>query len=91
MDDGTKVTALEAEVGQVVSQDDRIQFSEFHVSLQRVRRHKARPFIFRGKVQQIRAELAGVLAAHDIEEFLLPMFDMADQHAYLNRIARALR
>ena len=81
-------------IGLTDADADRIRAAMsggLEAAAQHVRDEWVEPFIFRGKVQQIRAELAGVLAAHDIEEFLLPMFDMADQHAYLNRIARALR
>lgn len=48
------------------------------------------PFVIRGTAAECGAEVAAIAAEHDIDEFLLPMFDMPDQHAYLDRVARAL-
>ena len=43
-----------------------------------------------GVAAECGAEIRRIAEAHDIDEFLLPMFDMPDQHAYLARVAGAL-
>ena len=48
------------------------------------------PFVIHGAAAACGDELRSLCAQHDIEEFLLPMFDMPDQHAYLARVASAL-
>lgn len=55
-----------------------------------VRDEWVEPFVIRGNSAQCAAEIEDLCAAHDIEEFLLPMFDMPDQHDYLRRIAAGL-
>ena len=49
------------------------------------------PFVISGSVTECAAEVDRLCSAHGIEEFLVPMFDMADQHDYLTRLASALR
>ena len=48
------------------------------------------PFVITGTTAECGAEIRSLCEQHDIEEFLLPMFDMPDQHAYLERVASAL-
>ena len=48
------------------------------------------PFVITGPAAECGAEIRRIAEAHDIDEFLLPMFDMPDQHAYLARVAAAL-
>jgi 5,10-methylenetetrahydromethanopterin reductase len=48
------------------------------------------PFVISGNAADCADEIADLCDEHGIEEFLLPMFDMDDQHAYLERIGRAL-
>ena len=48
------------------------------------------PFVITGSAAECGAEIRRIAEAHDIDEFLLPMFDMPDQHAYLARVAAAL-
>ncbi|MGI9622877.1 MAG: LLM class flavin-dependent oxidoreductase [Acidimicrobiales bacterium] len=49
------------------------------------------PFVILGDVQACAAEVHALAEQHGIEEFLLPMFDMPDQVAYLSRVAEVLR
>ena len=48
------------------------------------------PFVIRGTAPECGAEVRSIATTHGIDEFLLPMFDMPDQHAYLERVATAL-
>jgi 5,10-methylenetetrahydromethanopterin reductase len=48
------------------------------------------PFVIQGTAAECRATLDNLIDEHDIDEFLLPMFDMDDQSGYLRRVARTL-
>ena len=48
------------------------------------------PFVIRGTAAECGAEIRALAEEHDVDEFLLPMFDMPDQHAYLTRVAAAM-
>jgi 5,10-methylenetetrahydromethanopterin reductase len=48
------------------------------------------PFVVTGSVAECSATIANLVARHDIEEFVLPMFDMAEPTAYLERVAVVL-
>lgn len=49
------------------------------------------PFVLQGSPAEWSAELSDLCERHDIEEFLLPVFEMPDPAAYLTRVASALR
>lgn len=48
------------------------------------------PFVIAGTVQECASQLRTLTQAHGLEEFLVPMFDMADQAGYLGRVAAVL-
>lgn len=48
------------------------------------------PFVIHGSRDECRAAVADLVERHDIEEFLLPMFDMPDPSGYLRRVAETL-
>jgi 5,10-methylenetetrahydromethanopterin reductase len=48
------------------------------------------PFVIHGSRQECRTAVGNLTDRYDIEEFLLPMFDMPDQSAYLSRVADTL-
>jgi 5,10-methylenetetrahydromethanopterin reductase len=48
------------------------------------------PFVIHGSRADCRAAVENMVDRHDIDEFLLPMFDMPDQSAYLRRVADTL-
>lgn len=48
------------------------------------------PFVVMGTEAECGAEINSLCDEYSIEEFLIPMFDMVDQHAYLARVAAAL-
>jgi len=62
-----------------------------HAAAEHVRDEWVEPFVLRGTGEECAAELRALCEEHDIEEFLLPMFEMDDQLAYLERVAAALR
>ncbi len=45
------------------------------------------PFIIRGTAAECTAEIVAMCDEHEIDEFLVPMFEMPDQHRYLDTIA----
>lgn len=56
-----------------------------------VRDEWVEPFVIRGSAADCGTEINELCEQHGIEEFLVPMFDMDDQHAYLEGVATALR
>jgi len=48
------------------------------------------PFVIAGSVGECTSQLGDLVDRHGFEEFLLPVFEMADNRAYLNRVARVL-
>ncbi len=48
------------------------------------------PFVVMGSREQCASELVALMGQHEIEEFLLPVFDMPDAAGYLGRVAAAL-
>jgi 5,10-methylenetetrahydromethanopterin reductase len=72
---------------------DRIRNSMsngLEAAAEHVRDEWVEPFIIRGTAAECSAEVEQLCADLAIEEFLLPMFDMPDQHRYLETIATAL-
>lgn len=55
-----------------------------------VRDEWVEPFIIRGSTADCAAEIAAVCDDLRIDEFLVPMFEMPDQHRYLRTVATAL-
>ncbi len=47
-----------------------------------------KPFIIQGNIQQCREEIEEICSTNGIDEFLVPMFEMADQKKYLNQIVK---
>jgi 5,10-methylenetetrahydromethanopterin reductase len=54
-----------------------------------VRDEWVEPFIIRGSARACGEEISQLCDQHGLDEFLLPMFDMVDQSAYLRRVAEA--
>ncbi len=48
------------------------------------------PFVIAGSADECTSQLGNLVDQHGIEEFLLPVFDMADNSAYLSRVASVL-
>jgi hypothetical protein len=48
------------------------------------------PFVLHGGAAECRIALENLIDRCGIDEFLLPMFDMHDQSAYMRRVARVL-
>jgi 5,10-methylenetetrahydromethanopterin reductase len=48
------------------------------------------PFVISGSIAECGERLGSLMEGHDIDEFLLPMFEMPDPRGYLGRIARVL-
>ncbi len=48
------------------------------------------PFVIAGSAQECTSQLGDLVDQHGFEEFLLPVFDMADNSAYLSRVASVL-
>jgi len=85
--------SVKAAIGLSADDADRIRSAMaggLEAAASFVRDEWIEPFIIRGSGSDCAAEIADLCAEHDIEEFLLPMFDMPDQHAYLTRLARVL-
>lgn len=55
-----------------------------------VRDEWAAPFLIAGTEAECAVNVAQMMATHRMEEFLLPVYEMADQHGYLERVARVL-
>lgn len=49
------------------------------------------PFVIHGDAATCRARIIEICARHDVEEFLLPVFDMADPVDYITRVGDLLR
>ncbi|MDH3753392.1 MAG: LLM class flavin-dependent oxidoreductase [Acidimicrobiia bacterium] len=80
-------------IGLTAADVDRIRSAMargLDAAAEHVRDEWIEPFVIRGTAAGCGAEIAELGERHGIEEFLLPMFDMADQPAYLARVAAAL-
>jgi 5,10-methylenetetrahydromethanopterin reductase len=55
-----------------------------------VRDEWAEPFVIGGTPDGCAGELRRIVEAYDIEEFLLPVYEMADEHGYLEQVAAVL-
>ena len=53
-----------------------------------VRDEWIQPFIIQGSIQECQEEIKQLCANNDIDEFLVPMFDMSDQSSYLKQISK---
>jgi 5,10-methylenetetrahydromethanopterin reductase len=61
-----------------------------HAAAEHVRDDWVLPFVVHGSRSECRAALEELVDRHGIDEFLLPVFDMPDQSAYLRRVASTL-
>lgn len=61
-----------------------------HSAAALVRDEWVEPFIISGTTNACGDEIRSLGEDHGVSEFLLPIFEMADQHGYLERIAAAL-
>jgi 5,10-methylenetetrahydromethanopterin reductase len=48
------------------------------------------PFVIHGSRSECRLALENLIDQHDLDEYLLPVFDMPDQSAYLKRVSQTL-
>ena len=46
------------------------------------------PFIIQGSIRNCREEIEEICSKHNVDEFLVPMFKMADQKSYLRQISK---
>jgi len=53
-----------------------------------VRDEWIQPFIIQGNIQECQEEITQLCVNNDIDEFLVPMFDMPDQKSYLKQISK---
>lgn len=85
--------AIKEAIGMSEADVDRIRSAMsggLAAAAHHVRDEWVEPFIIMGSATACGEEIAKLCEQHGIDEFLLPMFDMEDQHAYLRRVATAL-
>jgi 5,10-methylenetetrahydromethanopterin reductase len=61
-----------------------------HAAAEHVRDEWVYPFVIAGSDAECAAELGTLMERHGIEEFVLPMFEMAEPAVYLDRVAAVL-
>jgi 5,10-methylenetetrahydromethanopterin reductase len=61
-----------------------------HAAAAHVRDEWVLPFVMVGSAAECRNQLVELMQRHEIDEFVLPMFEMPDSAAYLRRVAAAL-
>ncbi len=86
--------AVKSAIGLSDADADRIRSAMaggLLAAAEHVRDEWVEPFVIRGSAAACAAEIAQLSDQHDLEEFLLPIFDMDDQHAYLADVATALQ
>ena len=81
------------EIGLSAADTDRIRRAMaggLEAAAEHVRDEWVEPFIIRGSAAECAAELADLGDRHGFTEFLVPMFDMPDPLAYLERVTALL-
>ena len=61
-----------------------------HTAAAHVRDEWIDPFVIAGTERECAEALARLVEQHDVEEFLLPVFDMPDSADYVRRVAAVL-
>lgn len=86
--------AVKELIGLSASDSDRIRTAlggGLEEAAQHVRDEWVHPFVIAGSAADCAAELGSLMEQHGVEEFVLPMFEMPDPAAYLDRVAAVLR